>query len=167
MVWSPEQRIRLAIEKEQLETHFRLGISWIQPQHETKVEVSLKSNSDKDYVLRVYIPDDFPNSCPVLIVTYPKCLTLQNGSRLPQQSYTFHTLADIDGYHRICHFYPPHWTQDITLYQVFMKGFCLVVVISVSWRSVNTIHNPRYVHITTTQLTLQKLFKQYVAVLLL
>ena len=123
MAWTPEQRKRLAIEKQTLEKYFRHGITWIDPQQETKVEVLLKSNSDKVYKLRLYIPKDFPNSCPILVVVQPKLLLLQNGSRLPEQSYTFHTLADKDDFHRVCHFYPPHWTQDITLYQVFIKGF--------------------------------------------
>ena len=123
MVWSPLQRERLAIEKEKLEKYFRLGVTWIDPQNETKVEVLLRSNSDKEYILRIYIPADFPNSCPVLVVVQPKMLPLKNGTLLPESSYTFHTLPDTDGFHRVCHFYPPDWTPDITLYQVVMKGF--------------------------------------------
>ena len=122
MVWSPSQRTRLAIEKEKLEHYFRLGVTWIDPQHETKVEVFLKSNSDKEYKLRIYIPVDFPNSCPVLVVVSPPKLLLKNGLRLPQMDDSFHTLEDTHGFHRICHFYPPDWTGDITLYQIFMKG---------------------------------------------
>lgn len=122
MVWSPVQRDRLAIEKETLEQYFRLGVTWIDPQGETKVEVLLKSNGDREYILRVYIPADFPNSCPALVVASPQKLLLKNGMRLPQVSDSFHTLEDTHGFHRICHFYPPDWTPDITLYQVFMKG---------------------------------------------
>ena len=125
------QQDRLAIEKRTLQKYFLLGITWIDPHHETKVEVVLKSNSDKVYVLRIYIPEDFPNSCPVLVVVQPKTLLLRNGTRLPEASYTFHTLPDNDGFHRICHFYPPDWTQDITLYQVFMKG--LLYVSYIAW----------------------------------
>ena len=122
MVWSLNQRLRLAIEKEKLEEYFRLGITWIDPQDETKVEVLVKSNSNKEYTLRIYIPPDFPNSCPALVVVSPLKLQLRNGSRLPEANDSFHTLVDTDGFHRICHFYPPDWTQDITLFQVFMKG---------------------------------------------
>ena len=122
MVWSPVQRDRLAIEKETLEQYFRLGVTWIDPQGETKVEVLLKSNGDREYILRVYIPADFPNSCPALVVASPQKLLLKNGMRLPQVSNSFHTLEDTHGFHRICHFYPPDWTPDITFYQVFMKG---------------------------------------------
>ncbi|CAB3997128.1 Hypothetical predicted protein [Paramuricea clavata] len=122
MVWSLTQRERLAIEKSTLEKYFLLGVTWIDPQHETKVEVLLKSNSDKEYKLRVYIPTDFPNSCPALVVVSPPELFLMDGLRLPEISDSFHTLEDTDGFHRICHFYPPDWTPDITLYQVFMKG---------------------------------------------
>ena len=122
MVWTRVQRDRLAIEKEKLEQYFRLGVTWIDPQGETKVQVLLKSNADREYTLRIYIPADFPNSCPALVVVSPPKLLLKNGRRLPQISDSFHTLEDMDGFHRICHFYPPDWTPDITLYQVFMKG---------------------------------------------
>ena len=122
MVWTRVQRDRLAIEKEKLEQYFRLGVTWIDPQGETKVQVLLKSNADREYKLRIYIPPDFPNSCPALVVVSPPKLLLKNGKWLPEMSYPFHTLQDTDGFHRICHFYPPDWTPDITLYQVFMKG---------------------------------------------
>jgi hypothetical protein len=122
MVWLPAQRVRLAVEKDTLEKYFRLGITWIDPRDETKVEVILKSNSNKVYKLRLYIPTDFPNSCPVLVVVEPKTLVLKNGSRLPEGNTSFHTLPDTDGFHRICHFHPHLWSEDTTLYQVFMKG---------------------------------------------
>lgn len=122
MVWSGLQRSRLAIEKEKLEKYFRLGVTWIDPHHETKVDVVIKSNSDKEYKLRIYIPADFPNSCPALVVVQPAQLILNNGSRLPEGSPGFHTFPDTCDYHRICHFHPKTWTQDITLYEVFMKG---------------------------------------------
>ena len=123
MVWSLTQRERLAIEKATLEQYFRLGVTWIDPRRETKVEVLLKSNSDKEYKLRIYIPADFPNSCPALVVVQPKILLLKNGSRLPEGSSPFHTLPDTDGFHRICHFHPNVWAQDTALYNIFMKGF--------------------------------------------
>lgn len=122
MVWSPAQRVRLAIEKEKLEKYFRLGVFWIDPENETKVEVLLKSNSDREFKLRIYIPSDFPNSCPLLVVVSPEKLYMKNGQRLPETSDAFHTLEDVDNFHRICHFHPPSWTADITLFQVFMKG---------------------------------------------
>ena len=124
MVWTRLQRDRLAIEKQTLEKYFKLGVTWIDPRHETKVEVLLKSNSNKEYKLRIYIPTDFPNSCPALVIVEPKTLLLKNGSRLPEGNATFHTLVDTDGFHRICHFFPSTWKQDNTLYEIFMKGFC-------------------------------------------
>ena len=142
MGWTTVQQDRLAIEKRTLEKYFRLGISWIDPRHQTKVEVVLKSNSDNVYVLRIYIPEDFPNSCPVLVVVQPKTLQLRNGTRLPEASYTFHTLPDNDGFHRICHFYPPDWTQDITLYQVFMKGLLSITYIAWCFKEVDGALDP-------------------------
>ena len=122
MVWQLAQRVRLTVEKETLEKYFRLGVTWIDPHHETKVDVVLKSNSNKVYKLRIYIPADFPNSCPVLVVVEPKKLLLKDGTRLPEGSSSFHTLPDTYELHRICHFHPTIWSQDTTLFQIFMKG---------------------------------------------
>ena len=122
MAWTPNQRVRLAIEKEKLEKYFLGGITWIDPTGETKVEVRLTSNSDTEYKLRIYLPPDYPNCCPKLVVVSPKQLLLNDGTPIPRLSGAFHTLERKDGFQSICHFYPPDWTADNTLYQVFMKG---------------------------------------------
>ena len=118
MVWSEAQRCRLAVEKDKLESLFPSSTEWIDPMGATKVQVTMLSNSEKPYVLRVCLAEDFPNSCPQLLVVSPPYLHLKDGTPIPAQSYCFHTLEDVDGLVCICHFYAPAWTADNTLYQV-------------------------------------------------
>ena len=122
-MWSESQIHRLSIEKELLETHFPGRTSWHDhiDANRTKIEIALNTNDDIEYVLRVYLTDDFPNSCPTMTVVSPR-LRLRNGDSFPQTNTEFHTLQNVDGYPSICHFHPAFWTQENTLYQVFMKG---------------------------------------------
>ena len=75
MPWSLFQRQRLARQRKELEAYFRDKVKWINPadQHTTKVEVTVTLSNDKEYTLRVYLPSDFPNSCPSMIVSLPRC----------------------------------------------------------------------------------------------
>ena len=71
MPWSPKQQQRLALEKDLLEKYFGSKVSWIDPTGNTKVEVRVICSNDKRYTLRVYVPSDYPNSCPQMIVSSP------------------------------------------------------------------------------------------------
>lgn len=122
MPWSAVQIQRLAIERQLLDKYFPGRVNWISPLHSTKVEVRMETNNGKKYTLRVYVADDFPNSCPKVVVTSPPRLLQKNGQPLLEASSDFHTLAAVDGFTTICHFYPLHWNAQNTLYQVFMKG---------------------------------------------
>ena len=123
MTWSPTQRQRLGFEKELLEKYFHNRVKWIDPTGNTKVEVRVTCTNDKQYTLRVYLPKDYPNSCPQMIVCYPSSyLKKRNGSLLTGVSGEDHTLGGIDGCTQICHFNSGLWRDDNTLYQVIMKG---------------------------------------------
>ena len=122
-MWSESQRRRLQIERELLERHFPGRTSWYDQADasSTKVEIALNTNDNTEYILRVYLTEDFPSSCPALTVVSPR-LKLRNGQCFPETNTEFHTLQTIDGYPSICHFHPAFWTQENTIYQVFMKG---------------------------------------------
>ena len=123
--WSEEQRYRLATEKGILEEYFKSNVKWIEPTDPTKarVEVEMKSNSNKAYKLRLYLHEDFPNSCPHMAIVYPKKLCRKDKSPIPLLDQSFHTLGlTVDGFTKLCHFSPELWTADITLYHVLMKG---------------------------------------------
>jgi hypothetical protein len=118
MPWSKAQRERLAAEKSVLDHYFPGCVKWIDPTGDTKVEVTLKTNNDNEYTVRIYI-GDFPNSVPdMAVVSSPR--------RMPEEwksgSYVNHTLKQRDGYLRICHYHSSQWNDRSSLYEVVIKG---------------------------------------------
>ncbi len=123
MPWSVTQRQRLGFEKDLMENYFRNRVTWINPTSDTKVEVRVTCTNDKQYTLRVYLPSDYPNSCPQMVVCSPSSyLRMKNGSILSGSSVVNHTLGSKDGCTQICHFRTDLWRDNNTLYQVIMKG---------------------------------------------
>ena len=124
MPWSLGQRKRLALENTILESYFhRDKVKWINPTDEAQVEVKVTCSNDKKYILRVYLPPDFPNSCPSMVIISPcGLLKKRNGSLLNCMSGGDHTLSSKDGYTQICHFRPNLWRDENTIFQVIMKG---------------------------------------------
>lgn len=123
MPWSASQQKRLAIEKQLLEAYIGGNrVTWIDPTGDTKVEARLTCSNNKEYTLRIYLPQDFPNSVPPMIVKTPFMTELKtrNGSGLG--GHADHTYGSQDGCTSICHFHPGLWKGDNTLFQIFMKG---------------------------------------------
>ena len=82
MPWSQTQRKRLAMEKDILESYFKDKIIWNSPTSDTSVDLKVTTTSSHCYTLRIYLPSDYPNSCPELTVASPKILKRYNGSLL-------------------------------------------------------------------------------------
>lgn len=124
MSWSSQQRDRLGLEKDVLDS--KLGnVTWINPTSagNTRVEWRVNTNNGKSYTLRVYLASDFPNSCPVLVVSSPSSpLRKKDGSLLNSTSGRDHVYGAHDGLTKICHFITDKWTSENTIYQVLMKG---------------------------------------------
>ena len=100
MARSEAQIVRLAEEKTVLEHFFPGCVKWIDPKGDTKVDVTLKTNNDNKYTVRIYI-EDFPNAAPdMVVVRSPKPMPIWEGSS------DNHTLLSRDGYSRICHYHP-------------------------------------------------------------
>ena len=99
-----------------LEHYFPDCVQWIDPTGDTKVEVTLKTNNDNEYTLRIYV-GNFPNAVPDMVVV-----------RSPQPMPDWglcgknHTLNRRGGYLTICHYHPSRWTDRSSLYEVVMKG---------------------------------------------
>jgi len=80
----------------------------------------IKSNSDKNYWLRLHVPDDYPNSKPSMTIAFPENTKGYNGLDLTKVSEANHTLTAIFGEVQICHI--KNWEPNQTFYQVIMKG---------------------------------------------
>lgn len=122
-LWSEVQRKRLALEKEILQQYFP-AFTWINPtdSSNTKIEGEVKTDVGNIYKLRVYVPSDFPNSRPDMVVLSPYPLKgfLGKDMKEHETSSTMHTLEPRDGYLKICHY--RDWLPNLTLYKVVLKG---------------------------------------------
>lgn len=124
MSWSSQQRSRLGLEKDVLETKLN-NVTWINPTSagNTRVEWRDNTNNGNSYTLRVYLASDFPNSCPILVVSSPSSpLKEKYGTLLDSTSGSDHVYEAHDGLTQICHFIKDKWTSENTIYQVLMKG---------------------------------------------
>lgn len=122
MPWSANQRQRLGFEKDLLEKYFRNRVTWMDPTGDTKVEVRVTCTNDRQYTLRAYLPSDYPNSVPDMIVRTPSMSRLKRRDGNELNGYSDHVLGNRDGCTKICHFRPELWRDNNTLYQVLMKG---------------------------------------------
>ena len=123
MPWSKTQQTRLAYEKGLLEHYFRGRVNWIDPTGNTKVDITVTCTNDRKYVLRIYVPPDYPSSCPQMVVGYPSYILMKrDGTAMSSPSDADHTWGSRDGCTQICHYKPAEWTDDNTFYQVAMKG---------------------------------------------
>lgn len=116
MFWTARQHRRILDEKEILSIYFPGRVTWLDGL--TKVDVKMTTNDNNDYKLRVYLPEDHPNSVPDLVITE---------STMPLPSWEnnglTHTLKRRDGCLTICHYRASRWNpQEQNLYDVFMKG---------------------------------------------
>lgn len=119
--WSDAQRKRLAEERAILQRFFP-KFRWIEPWGDAKLEGVMTTNSGQGYTIRVYIPADYPNSIPSVVVVSPELIDHKGRSLRDQGMSTFmHTLENYDGALAICHYRPEKWQPQLTLYKVLMK----------------------------------------------
>ncbi|WP_341736740.1 hypothetical protein [Microcoleus sp. CAWBG640] len=123
MTWTQLQQQRLQVERQILKKYFP-SFSWINPgdSNNTRVEGNVCTNAGNVYTLRVYVPSDFPNSRPDMVVTSPYPCRGYRGKDLKEYglSGTMHTLDPRDGYVKICHY--REWLPNLTVYLVVLKG---------------------------------------------
>lgn len=124
MSWSPVQKLQLMSEKNILDKYFHADrVKWYnQVTNNAYIDVEMTSNSDNKYTLRVYLSQDYPNSCPEMVLVSPSNMRLKNGDALPRNEAKFHTAGERDTFIKICHSLPELWTGDNTIYQLFIKG---------------------------------------------
>jgi len=119
--WSDAQRKRLAEERAILQRFFP-NFRWIDPWGETKLEGPMQTNNGHTYTVRVYIPADYPNSIPTVVILSPTMLDFKGRDlRAQGMSTLMHTLENTDGYLTICHYRSEKWQPQLTLYKVLIK----------------------------------------------
>ncbi|KAL9985025.1 hypothetical protein ACROYT_G007379 [Oculina patagonica] len=140
--WSASQQKRLAFEKDLLERYFRNRVTWIDPTGNTKVEIRVTCTNNREYTLRIYIPGDYPNSCPQMVISNPAyCFRKGRGIVMDLPNDDDHTWQSKDGCTQICHYKPAEWTDDNTFYQVTMKGLIWLEAYEAHLRTGNPLSN--------------------------
>ena len=91
--------------------------------NEILVDVEVFCELGKKYVLRLYIPPNFPKSCPsMVVIAAGGILRRKDHSLLSFASRQDHVLSSKDGYTRISHYPVNSWVGNKTLLQVIKKG---------------------------------------------
>ncbi|CAB4027573.1 Hypothetical predicted protein [Paramuricea clavata] len=118
MPWTADQRQRLAKEKSTLEKYFPGKVVWLDPTENTMIEITMITNNERTYVLRVYIPPDYPNSLPIMVVRdSPEPMPNWISGRM---THSFG--QNEDGHLVICHYRRDRWSPDRTLSDIVVKG---------------------------------------------
>lgn len=82
------------------------------------VVFAAKTNSQTVYTLRVELKN-FPNEVPKVFVT--RMLKDRDGNKLEDISGSMHTLESERGWTRICHYGSASWSQNVSLYKIYVK----------------------------------------------
>jgi hypothetical protein len=122
MGWSTEQQNRLNTEWQITQSYFPIFRFRTLPTGDV-LEGTMETNSNKSYGLRLYVPNDLPNSVPDVVITSPNPVYDYHRKSLIDYNYsaTMHLLSPKDGYPRICTYKSTHWNPNRTFYNVLMK----------------------------------------------
>jgi hypothetical protein len=126
-MWTIEQRTRLALEHQLLQTQ---GLAQFSVYHHTSSDSysasgTAMSNSGRGYYLHIPIPGGFPTQRPAMYLTDPCPLPMANGAALHTLgvSHSMHVLSPFsNGWVQICHWRDNRWHPGIHLYKVLLKG---------------------------------------------
>lgn len=127
MMWTPEQRSRLAIEHQILQ---REGFTQFTVWHNSTSDSYYASgvatsSSGRRYSLYSPIPSGFPTERPPLYITEPNPLLKADGTAISALgiSHAMHTLTPhAQGGVQICHWRDARWHSGIVLQKVFLKA---------------------------------------------
>lgn len=120
------QATRYRFEKKKLKKTFGDCVSFLEEPCFVRIELQASTNKlGNSYTLRCYLPNNYPSSCPFLVVSEPDTPLKDFNGDVLGVSYENHCLgADNEyGLTAICHCRPDRWeenTMDIS--DVLMKG---------------------------------------------
>jgi len=121
--WSSQQSARLHLEMDILSRYFPtffLKDSIIPGR--AVIEGTMRSNAGNEYLVRLHVPADLPNSVPIVEIISP-VLRDRFGHSLVDlgTSYPMHLLKPENDAVRICHYSTSHWHPNITFSKVLLK----------------------------------------------
>ena len=124
-IWRPDQQFRLAQESGLLRK-FMPDFPIYEPLGVTHVSGYWTSNSGYTYLVRIFVPDGYPDTCPTTYVDQPSPLLDYFGQPMTRygNSHQFHTWeTDRAGFVKICTYKPEFWDASSTLIQMIQKSF--------------------------------------------
>ena len=140
MALSRSQKARLQQEMAILDRYFP-GFALYASRGELFAEGPVRTNSGTVYAARVVLPDDYPNSIPMLLVTHPRPLLDWHGRDLGTYglNHLMHLLCPAEGCPAICHCRPDLWGPTRSLYLVVMKARIWLAAYEMHLRTGKTI----------------------------
>lgn len=122
MGFTVEQQNRLQKEVDIVSQYFP-GFAFVYRGTTLCLEGYVTTNAKKTYGLRLYVPNDVPNSVPEVVITYPNPIKDRYGISLASKgaSSTMHLLTPIDTYPKICTYRATNWSPNRTFYNVLIK----------------------------------------------
>lgn len=123
MGWSKSQQNRLMFEKQIMDRLF--------PQFEVKSPLmdtywigEMKTNSGKQYTIRINIPAQYPEQAPDICIVAPSSLYTYTGKKLQDMgcSHEMHTFTPENGYVKMCLFRTEYWSAEYTLTSCLRKA---------------------------------------------
>lgn len=85
-----------------------------------RAHLVMAARTNRKNIYTLYIPlDGFPETLPKVFVT--RMLKSRAGEDLDGASAAMHTLPSENGWTRLCHYAGDSWTEDVSLYKVYIK----------------------------------------------
>lgn len=85
-----------------------------------RAHLVMAARTNRKNIYTLYIPlDGFPETLPKVFVT--RMLKSRTGEDLDGASAAMHTLPSENGWTRLCHYAADSWTEDVSLYKVYIK----------------------------------------------
>lgn len=120
------QAARYRHEKKKLKQTFGDCVSFLEEPGFVRIELRASTNKlGNSYTLRCYLPNNYPSSCPFLVVSKPDTPLKDFYGNILGVSYDNHCLGSDNefGLTAICHCRPDRWeANEMNITEVLMKG---------------------------------------------
>lgn len=145
MLWTYDQRARLALEERLLRENGMEHFAFLDPAvpGSTRIEGLHQTTAENLYRLTLRLSRSQPDVLPDLYVSYPTPLLGYGGKLMTDHgtSHDMHTWSsDWGGYTKICHWKQEYWSASNTLVAVLMKGMLWLESFELHRRTGRPIH---------------------------